>query len=109
MVLQLQDCFQNGRLKVPTLQNLCWKKFLNEFCQKKKIYNLFITQSFINIQRVKNADNEIIRAIFSIMCELKNEFFGEMKLEDGIYKNMEIEKALTECDYSRMKRILRWL
>jgi len=36
MVLQLQDCFQNGRLKVPTLQNLCWKKFRMSFAKKEK-------------------------------------------------------------------------
>lgn len=101
--------FSKRTIESTYITKLVLEKIPNEFCQKREIYNLFITQSFINIQRVKNADNEIIRAIFSIMCELKNEFFGEMKLEDGIYKNMEIEKALTECDYSRMKRILRWL
>lgn len=91
------------------ITRLVLEKIPNRICKKKEIYSLFIVQSFINIQRVRNAGNEIKRAVFSAMCELKKEYFGEMRLEGGTYKEREIEKALTECDYSRMKRILRWL
>lgn len=85
------------------------KLVLEMTCKKKEIYGLFIVQAYINIQRVRNADNETKRAVFSVMCELKKEYFGEMKLESGTFTEGEIEKALEECDFTRMKRILRWL
>lgn len=85
------------------------EKISDKTCEKKEIYRLFIVQAFINIQRVRNADDETKRAVFSVMCELKKKFFGKMKLECGTYKEGEVEKALVESNYSRMKRILRWL
>lgn len=81
----------------------------NKIYKKKEIYNLFIVQAFINIQRVRNADNKTKQAVFAVMCGLKKEYFGDMNLEDGTYKEGEIEKALTQFNYSRMKLILRWL
>ena len=81
----------------------------DEILRMKEIYKLFIVQAFINIQRVRNADNKIVRATFWVMCGLKIKYFAEMKLDGGTYKEKEFEKALTEYDYSRMKQILRWL
>lgn len=101
--------FSTRAIESTYITKLILEKIPNKICKKKEIYNLFIEQTFINIQRVRNADNEIKRAVFFVMCELKKKFFGEMKLEGGTYKEREIEKALTEYDYSRMRRILRWL
>lgn len=78
--------------------------------QRMDIYELFLTQAFLNIQRVRNADDKTICAVFSVMCDLKQAYFAGMKLNGcASYKEYEIEKALDERDYSCMKRILRWL
>ena len=81
-----------------------------EMCKREEVYSLFIIQTFINIQRVRNADDKTICAVFSIMCDLKQAYFAGMHLDGSVsYKEKEIEKTLNERNYSRMKRILRWL
>lgn len=81
-----------------------------EVCKREEIYRLFIAQTFINVQRVRNADNKTICAVFSIMCDLKQAYFAEICLDGRVsYKEKEIEKTLNERNYSRMRRILRWL
>lgn len=78
--------------------------------QRMDIYELFLTQAFLNIQRVRNTDDKTIRAVFSVMCDLKQTCFVRMQLDGSAsYKNKEIETALDERDFSRMKQILRWL
>lgn len=81
-----------------------------EIYKSEEVYSLFIIQAFINIQRVRNADDKTICAVFSVMCDLKHAYFAGMHLNGSVsYKEKEIEKTLDEQNYSRMKRILRWL
>lgn len=81
-----------------------------EICKREDIYSLFLIQTFINVQRVRNADDKTICAVFFVMCDLKRVYFAGMQLDDNAsYKQHEIEKALDRQEYLRMKRILRWL
>ena len=77
--------------------------------RRQDIYELFLNQSFINIQRVRNASEEVMRAVFSIMCDLKRDHFRTMKLDTRTFRNKELEKVLISRDYSKMKLILKWL
>lgn len=78
--------------------------------RKDEYYYLFIVQTLINLIRVRNASDEIQYAVFSIMCNLRKKFFGGETIRIQMeYKYKEVERALSTCDYNRMKRIIRWL
>lgn len=80
-----------------------------ELRDRDDIYNLFLLQAFINIQRVRNTTNETKKAVFFVMCDLKHKFFTDKKLLVADYKMKEIEVALNKRNFELMKLILRWL